>query len=464
MNLNNQQVLVMGFGLTGKSVANFLVANGAQVTVIDRGDVPQDPSVHLLLQKGVQFIWGEHPLELLETPFAFIVKNPGIKYTVPFVQAAMERGIPIYTDVELAYRFSKAPIIGITGSNGKTTTTSLMHQLLQHRQNGQAFLAGNIGIPTLDVVPNATQEDVIVMELSSFQLEGTEQFTPSIAVMTNIFDAHADYHGSHEAYVAAKFKLLKNLTSQEFVVFNYDSVPLKATCLASLAQKVPFSIDNVDDFVRENGAYVENESVYFQGEKVAEVADILIPGKHNVENALAALAVAKLHQVPNAAIVQVLRTYTGMPHRIQKIAESNGRLFYNDSKATNETATNTALDSFKQPTHYIGGGLDRGGGFDELIPHLTNVTAAYLYGQSKEKMQRTFQAANVPQIQLFETLVEATTAAYHNAKKGEVVLLSPSCASWDQFANFEERGNTFEATVRHLLATDPYKENDDERN
>ncbi|MCW6674501.1 UDP-N-acetylmuramoyl-L-alanine--D-glutamate ligase [Aerococcaceae bacterium NML171108] len=455
-NVAQQHALVMGYGVTGRSVADFLLTQGAHVTVIDRGDSSDDPSVTLLLQKGARFVWGEHPLELVEEPFDFVVKNPGISYYTPFVQALQEKEIPIYTDVELAYLFSEAAIIGITGSNGKTTTTSLIHQLLQgSTEKGEAFLAGNIGVPALDVVARANPNDTIVMELSSFQLKGTEQFKPTIAVITNIFEAHIDYHKTRDDYVTSKLNLIRHLTLEDHLVYNYDSSELRQLLASTMACKVPFAVDCIDDDVRRNGVYVEGDSIFFRGEEVAQVTDILIPGKHNLENALAAIAVAKLNQVANAHIVQVLRTYSGMPHRIQKIASHKGVDFYNDSKSTNTTAAITALNSFKQPIVYIGGGLDRGDDLSELVPHLEGVKVAHLYGESKMRMQTLFK-----QVCLHDNLVEATEAAYRDAQVGDVVLLSPSCASWDQFKNFEERGNLFVETVQQLIA----KENEYEGN
>lgn len=456
-NLTNQKVLVMGYGVTGKSVANFLVEKGANVTLVDRGDYSDDPSVALLLQKGVRFIFGEHPLDLLEEPFDFVVKNPGIPYTTPYVKVIEAKGIPIFTDVELAFLFTKSQIIGITGSNGKTTTTKLIDELLQYRHVGKSFLAGNIGVPALDVVQHSQPEDLVVMELSSFQLKGTQKFKPQIAVITNIFEAHIDYHETRDDYVASKLKLLQNMTQLQTLVYNYDSAELDAWVRQHDVTFVPFAIDNVDSYVRNNGAYIEIDTFYFKGEEVALTSDLLIPGKHNLENALAAIAVAKLNNVSNEAIVQVLRTYSGMPHRIQRIAESRGRTFYNDSKSTNMVAAITALKSFTQPIVYIGGGTDRGNEFDDLLPHLKHVKVAFLYGESKNKMRTVFEKAGIP-VTLHEDLVGATQAAYNAVSKGEVVLLSPSCASWDQFKNFEVRGELFVKTVQRLIEDEPYEE------
>lgn len=454
--LSDKDILVLGYALTGKSVAEFLVKHNANVTINDRGDLSQDPSVTLLLEEGVRIIDGGHPLELLDESFDMIIKNPGIPYTIPFLQKAIEKGIPIYTDVELASMFSEAPIIGITGSNGKTTTTSLVRELLAHRKQGEAYLAGNIGVPTLNVVEKAEANDDIIMELSSFQLAGTERFHPTIAVITNIYEAHLDYHQTREDYVASKLKLLANQTSQNYVVYRYDDGELYHWVKEFAGIAVPFSVDIINEYVQENGAYVDGDAIYYRGERIIPLLDIQIPGRHNIENVLAAVAVAKLKGIANADISNTVRNYHGMPHRIQPIANVSGRSFFNDSKATNQTATITALNSFEQPIRYIGGGLDRGNEFDELVPFLGNVVGAYLYGETKHKMAKAFEQAQTSSVQVFDKLEQATRQAYKDARQGEVVLLSPSCASWDQFKNFEIRGEVFTGIIENLIEEEPY--------
>lgn len=456
INLTNKKILIVGYAMTGKTVANFLLERGAQVTINDRGDLSKDPSVHLLLEQGVQVVDQGHPLNLLNTPFDFVVKNPGIPYTVPLIKAAMQKGLPIYTDVELAYWFSEAPFIGVTGSNGKTTITSLIHQILSEREDGQALLAGNIGVPSLDVVRNVKPEDDVIIELSSFQLMGTKAFKPHIAVICNIYEAHLDYHGNREAYIAAKLNIATNLAAEDYLVYNYDQEELMDWLTETKAKHVPFAMERVDDYVKQNGAYLLNDVICFKGDVVAKVTDIQIPGSHNVANVLAAVAVARLKEVPASTIQKVLRLYGGMPHRIQQIAESAERRFYNDSKATNMVATEIALKSFQQPVVYIGGGLDRGNGFDELIPHLSHVKAAYLYGETKDKMAEAFNQAGVGHVSLYDDLVDATTEAYHTATAGDVVLFSPSCASWDQYKTYEVRGDHFVETVNRLIKESPY--------
>lgn len=434
----DQNILVLGYALTGKSVVDYLLRENANITLNDRGDLSKDPSVDLLLKAGVKVVDGGHPIELLEG-IDMIVKSPVIPYSIEIIQEAINQQIPVYTDVELAYLHSQAPIIGITGSNGKTTTTSLIQEILNKGIEGQAFLAGNIGIPSLEVVQMASEKDRIVMELSSFQLMGIEKFRPKIAVFTNIYSAHLDFHGSREEYVRAKLQLIKNLTPDDYLVYNADQEELVELLSASPAIKCPFS----RKVSLEKGACLANQGLYYDGERILEQSSIVLPGDHNIENVLAAIAVAKIEGVANQDIESVVSQYHGMPHRIQYFATYQGVKYYNDSKATNTTATITALKSFKEDLIYIGGGLDRGNDFKDLIPYLKQVKAAYLYGESKEKMALDFQAAGVPHIEKVENLSEASRRAIEVSQAGQIVLFSPACASWDQYQNYEIRGQEF---------------------
>lgn len=462
MNLSNKHVLVLGYALTGKSAAEFLLKHNAKITINDRGDLSKDPSVDFLLKQGVEVIDKGHPLELLNQDIDFIIKNPGIPYSIPFIQKALEKKIPIFTDVELVPYFTDANIIGITGSNGKSTTTSLIYEILQNKTTGQAKLAGNIGIPVLSILDETTAEDDIVMELSSFQLMGTEDFRPHIAVITNLYEAHLDYHENREGYITAKLNILRNQTQEDYLVYRYDAGELHHFTQKYAPQLVPFSLNSIDTYVVENGAYVKDGWIYFRKEAILPLDKIMIPGDHNIENVLAATAVAKLKGISNDIIETAVASYRGMKHRIQPLGSHNGRIFYNDSKATNTTATITALKSFHQPIRYIGGGLDRGNEFDDLIPHLDFVQGAYLYGETRSKMTSAFESARVKTIQTFTTLQEAVKAAYLAARPGEVILLSPSCASWDQFKTFEERGDLYIETIHSLLQEYPYEDGEEE--
>ncbi len=445
----HKRVLVIGLAKSGVAVAKLLLHQGAMVTVNDRIPLEENPDAKSLIEEGIRVLAGSHPVDLLEEHFDFVVKNPGIPYHNCMVEAAMKKGIPVYTEIEIAYQLLEGLIIGITGSNGKTTTTTLASLMLKESfPERQVFAAGNIGIPLSQLAEQSTKEDIYVSELSSFQLMGIDQFKPKIACIVNIFSAHLDYHGTREEYIEAKLQLTKNQTEDEYLVYNADYPELMTLIKGhTKATLVPFSRKSVLDF----GACVEGDSICFNGEKVIPVSTIQVPGTQNVENVLAAVAIAKLAGATNEGIQKAVQNFHGVKHRTQFVKEVNKRRFYNDSKATNIIATQTALRSFtNQSVILIAGGLDRGNGFDELVPDLTSVSGIVLYGETKEKLQEAAKLAGVPVIEVVNTLEEATKKAYAISKEDDIILLSPACASWDQFKNFEIRGDEFIQVVENL--------------
>ena len=445
----HKRVLVIGLAKSGVAVAKLLLHQGAMVTVNDRIPLEENPDAKSLIEEGIRVLAGSHPVDLLEEHFDFVVKNPGIPYHNCMVEAAMKKGIPVYTEIEIAYQLLEGLIIGITGSNGKTTTTTLASLMLKESfPERQVYAAGNIGIPLSQLAEQSTKEDIYVSELSSFQLMGINQFKPKIACIVNIFSAHLDYHGTREEYIKAKLQLTKNQTEEDYLVYNAD-YPELITLIDghTNATLVPFSRKTVLEF----GASVKDGYIYFNNEKVIPVSTIQVPGTQNVENVLAAVAIAKLAGATNEGIQKAVQNFHGVKHRTQFVKEVNKRRFYNDSKATNIIATQTALRSFtNQSVILIAGGLDRGNGFDELVPDLTAVSGIVLYGETKEKLQEAAKVAGVPVIELVNTLEEATKKAYDISKEDDIILLSPACASWDQFKNFEIRGDEFIQVVENL--------------
>ncbi|WAA13683.1 UDP-N-acetylmuramoyl-L-alanine--D-glutamate ligase [Fervidibacillus halotolerans] len=442
----NKKVLVLGLAKSGYSAALLLHELGAKVTVNDRKSYEENKdAVEKLQKKGIQVVCGYHPDKILEEGFSIVVKNPGIPYSNPVIQDAMRRGISVITEVELAYQISEAEFIAVTGTNGKTTTTTLIYEML-NRANLSPLIAGNIGTVASDVAKKAGKENQIVIELSSFQLMGIDHFKPKISVLTNIYDAHLDYHGTREAYVQAKKNIMKNQGSGDFFITNFDQDECRSIAKETEATVVPFSTRMDLD----NGACIKDGFVYFQGEKLIDLQSILLPGKHNLENILASVAAAKLAGATNDAIRDALTTFRGVNHRLQFVQEVNGRFFYNDSKATNILATKMALSSFSRPVILLAGGLDRGYEFDDLIPHLKNVKAMITFGQTKEKLNKAAQKAGIKSIISVENVEEAVMRAYPLSKEGDVILLSPACASWDQYKNFEERGDIFIQAVHKL--------------
>lgn len=444
----NKKVLVLGLAKSGVSAAKLLHELGALVTVNDGKPFDENPEAQELLSLGIKVITGSHPIELLDEEFSLMVKNPGIPYSHPLVAKAQEMGIPVITEVELAYEVAECPIIGITGTNGKTTTTTMTGLLLNAgADQGIARLAGNIGYPASGVAQEAKSEDKIVMELSSFQLMGITDFRPHIAVITNIYEAHIDYHGTRKEYVKTKWNLQKNMTEKDYLILNWNQSELQELAQRTKARVLPFSTKEV----LEDGVYADDYSIYYKKEKIMEISELGVPGKHNVENALAAISVAKLYGISNEAIRETLHFFHGVPHRTQYVGEIQGRKFYNDSKATNILATKMALSGFETTkVVLLAGGLDRGNTFDELIPSLKGIKAMVVFGQTKEKLMDAGKKAGIETIVTADSVEQAVPLALENSTDGDVVLLSPANASWDQYPNFETRGNRFMEAVNRL--------------
>lgn len=443
----NKKVLVLGLARSGFSAAKLLHDLGALVTVNDGKPFAENPEAQDLLALGVKVITGSHPIELLDEGFSLVVKNPGIPYSQPLVQKALEKKIPVITEVELAYQISEAPIIGITGTNGKTTTTTMIANVLNAgMRKGQALLSGNIGFPASSVAQTAKAEDRLVMELSSFQLMGIDTLRPKIAVITNIYEAHIDYHGSRPEYVLAKWRLQQRMTADDYLVINWNQPELEALSAKSKAQIIPFSTKE-----KVAGAYMLDGTLYYKEEVIMVADELGVPGDHNIENALAAIAVGKLCDMPNEAIKQALQTFTGVPHRTQYVTTINQVKFFNDSKATNILATEMALGGFdNEKLILLAGGLDRGNSFDDLVPALKGLKAIVLFGETKEKLAAAAQAAGVKTIEMTDNVETAVPLAFSLSAAGDTILLSPANASWDQYPNFEIRGDKFMAAVAEL--------------
>ena len=443
-NFANKKVLVLGLAKSGESAARLLDKLGAIVTVNDGKPFEENPAAQSLLEEGIKVVTGGHPLELLDEDFELMVKNPGIRYDNPMVKKALEKKIPVITEVELAYLISDAPIIGITGSNGKTTTTTMIAEVLT--AGGQSgLLSGNIGFPASQVATTATKNDTLVMELSSFQLMGIETFHPEIAVITNLMPTHIDYHGSFENYVAAKWNIQKNMSKSDFLVLNFNQTLAKELAAKTQATVVPFSTTEKVD-----GAYLEGNMLTFRGEPVMAADELGVPGSHNVENALATIAVAKLRGVENQVIKATLAGFGGVKHRLQYVGEINHVKFYNDSKSTNILATQKALSGFdNSKVILIAGGLDRGNEFDELVPDIQELKKMVILGESAARVKRAADKAGVSYMDAAD-VKDATQKAFAEAQAGDIVLLSPANASWDMYPNFEVRGDEFIATFEEL--------------
>lgn len=445
-NYQHKKILVLGLAKSGVSAASLLHKLGAFVTVNDYKPLNENPEAQGLLEQGIKVICGCHPIELLDEGFELIVKNPGIPYTNPLVAGAIERGIPVITEVELAYQISEAELIGITGTNGKTTTTTLIFEILQANEGTNPLIAGNIGTVASEVAETATKDNQMVVELSSFQLMGIRSFRPHIAIITNIYEAHLDYHGTKKEYAQAKANITRNQLEDDYLIVNADQEELLELISFTKAKIIPFSANKP----LAEGCSIANGMITFLGEEIISRSDIVLPGEHNLENIMAAIAATKLMGVQNKAIRKVLTTFKGVKHRTQFVEEIAGRKFYNDSKATNILAAQSALNAFSEPIILLAGGLDRGNEFDELIPSLKNVKAMITFGQTAEKLEKVAEIAGIETVHRVDNVEKAVPIAFELSKPGDVILLSPACASWDQYKTFEVRGDIFIDAVHKL--------------
>lgn len=447
-NYSNKKILVLGLAKSGFAVAKLLKKMGSDVTVVDSNPLEKNAEAKALIDDGFKVITGSNDKNLIDDSYDYLVKNPGIFYSNELVERAEELNIPVITEPEIAYSYSDATMVAVTGTNGKTTVTTLIQLMLKHSPKFEnSYYAGNIGIPISDVIQKATKNDVVVTELSSFQLQGTIDLHPHVSVLNNIYSTHLDFHKNRANYIKAKMHITKNQTKNDYFVINWNTDEWRKLAEQSNATIVPFS----DNQELTSGTYVKDDVIYCNGEKIMNADEIQIPGEHNVQNALAAISVAKMYDVSNEDIVEVLSSFTGVKHRIQYVDTFGGHKFYNDSKATNVEATIVALTAFKKPITLIAGGLDRGNGFDELIPSLKGkVNNLVVYGQTADKVIASAEKADVSNIVKVNNLKEAVPEAYKQSDAGDVILLSPAAASWDQFKTFEQRGDQFIQEVETL--------------
>lgn len=434
-----KKVIVLGLARSGMSAAKLLKRLGAFVTVNDLTPLQDNKDAQTLQKEGVTVITGHHPVELLDEGFDYMVKNPGIPYENPMVAAAMDKNIPILTEVELAYDISEAPIVGITGTNGKTTVTMMLGNVLNTVNDTKGVLAGNIGFPSSTVAQTVTEDQTLILELSSFQLMGTKDFHPHIAAITNLFEAHLDYHHTRKAYIEAKWEIQKNMTADDYLILNIDQE--EACQLANHTQATVISTSMKDT---QATAYSDGKSLYYQDEKIMDACEIGVPGEHNIQNALTVIAIAKQLKISNEAIKKGIHTFKGAKHRLEFVDQIDEVRYYNDSKATNALATKSALSGFDK-THLILllGGLDRGEAGELVASDLKGIKGVTTFGQTAQKMALLAKEANIPNVQSFETLEQALQKAKEWAQAGDSVLLSPAHASWDQYKTFEQRGDAY---------------------
>ena len=444
----NQKILILGFARSGYEAAKFLIQRGNQVVLNDskQEELQDAEKVKELRELGVEFVFGSHPDDLLDSTFDYLIKNPGVPIYHKYVLKARELGIEVINEVEMAYRLfpKNVTLIGITGTNGKTTTTSLTYAIVKEAFGDRAFLAGNIGFPLSGVLSELKEGDVVVMEVSCQQLANLSTFHPNIAVMTNLSPAHIDFFGSYEVYKKAKAKLFQNQTKEDVAILNVENADVLDETKRILSTKKFFSSENSI-----NGCYLDGRDIYYYDKKILSRDDIRIAGIHNVENVMAAVMVAKELKISDDIIRQVVRNFKGVEHRLEYVDTVNGRKFYNDTEATNIKCTQIALASFDEPTILILGGLERGQDFFELSDYLAHVKCIVAIGECRDRVVQFADTMNIP-VYSYEFLRDGFQKCYEVSDSGDVILLSPASASWDQYKECEIRGAEFKDCVKAL--------------
>ncbi len=442
-NVQNKKVTVLGAARSGLAVARLLKRKGARVFVSDNGAQEQkQEAVAFLQREDIPFEFGKHSERAFDADFC--VLSPGIPVASPVVQAMLQKGIPVYSEIEVASWFFKGPLIAVTGSNGKTTTTTLIGQMLR-QVNAKAVVAGNIGQPFSDFVEDSQADAWGVVEVSSFQLETIDTFHPRQVVLLNFAPNHLDRYPDYDAYKNAKWRVTKNLQAEDVFVYNAADAEIVKRLPELKCRKMGFNIEG--DTSAE--AYFAQNALWIHGEKWIDVCEMGLRGLHNYMNAMAAILAAHNAGVPREAILRVLRTFQGVEHRLEFVRELDGVKFINDSKATTVESLYYALQSFEQPIILIAGGKDKGSDFTRLNDSIRQkVKTLILIGKATDKMEKAWQGLK-PIIKA-RSLREAVEQAFRQAEPGEVVLLSPACASFDMFRDFEDRGRQFKQIVNEL--------------
>jgi UDP-N-acetylmuramoylalanine--D-glutamate ligase len=462
MEVKGKRVLVVGLGKSGVASALFLASRGALVTVSDakredqlRGEIPA------LLDRGITVETGKHGERTFSSQ-DLIVVSPGVPSGLPALQHARSLGIPIIGEIELTARFLEGKIIAITGSNGKTTTTTLTGEIIASGGR-KTLVGGNIGTPAITFVEQSSPDTWIVLEISSFQLETIETFHPHIAAVLNLTPDHLDRHGSMEAYIAAKARIFENQNGEnqkagDFAVLNFDHENTRALAKGIKPQVLWFSRKHEV----ERGAFVKNGAIVYRDTssrnldivEIMPLAEIALQGAHNVENVLAAVAIGMAAGVEPAAIRRAVKDFRAVEHRLEYVATLRGVQYYNDSKATNVDATIKALESFPSNVHLILGGRDKDSDYSVLKPLLAaRVKQVYTIGEAAAKIES--QISGAAPLRSVQTLEAAVREAAELAASGDIVLLAPACASYDQFSSYEHRGRVFKELVQSLAGASP---------
>lgn len=438
----NCKIFILGMARSGYEAAKVLIKRNNEVILNDINENQDISRVEELKKMGVKVILGCHPVDMIDNSIDYLIKNPGIKDDHEIIVKAKKIGIEVINEVEMSYRLlpKNITMIGITGSNGKTTTTSLTYEILKNA-GLPVIIAGNIGYPVASVVEKIKENDILLMEISIQQLCNFDKFKTNISVLTNIYDAHLDFVGTKENYINIKKRIFNNHSLNDYAIMNFDDDIIK-TNFNDVVSHIEYFSKNDNSVL----CYLDNNDIVYNNKKIISLDDIILKGKHNYENVMAAIMIAKKLGVDDSYIVSTLKEFKGVEHRIEFVKEINGIKIYNDSKSTNVKATEIALSSFDEPTILIMGGLDRGHSFDELVKYMKNVKLIICYGETKDRIRDFASSLNI-ECYSVDNLNNVIDIAHEKATKGDIILFSPACASWDQFKDFEERGNLFKKYI-----------------
>jgi len=442
MELNKRKVLVVGLGKTGQETVRFLIAKGAEVRISDinvRENLTRE--IDEFEKQGVYIETGMHRSETFLSS-DLIVLSPGVSFNLAQVKEANGNGVEVISEIELAYKFTTKPIIAVTGSNGKTTTCNLIARILQGAGK-KVFLGGNIGTPLIQIADKDSEFDVLVLELSSFQIQGIKTFKPCVGIILNVSPNHLDHHENFEEYVESKMKLFSNQTTQDWAVYNADDSVIKSFLSKINARKVSFGKEP-----KENGVYYDGKLVRFEN-STYDLTNMKLIGTHNIENSMAVIAAARIFGCPPELIEREITEFTPLPHRIEFVRDISGARIYNDSKSTSPSATLRALESFSNPIILISGGKGKGLSFEILKDKVEKkVRYLILFGESRFRIQKDL--GSEVETALATSLENALEKARAKMTRGDTVLFSPACSSFDMYISYEERGRTFKDIVQKL--------------
>ena len=450
MEISGKNILVFGSGISGIGAVGLLEKQGAFVTLYDGNDKLDKEEIKSQLKNGssAKILLGSFPEHLLDT-LDMVVLSPGVPTDLPVVLQMKEKHIPVIGEIELAYQLGKGDVLAITGTNGKTTTTALLGEIMKAAKES-TFVVGNIGNPYTASADQTSGDSVIVAEMSSFQLESIVTFRPRVSAILNLSPDHLNRHHTMEAYIQAKKNIARNQTKEDVCVLNYEDEVLREFGGEVEAEVLFFSSQRK----LEKGIYLEDGNIIYKNPDeclVCHVDELKLLGMHNYENVMAAVAMAAAYKIPMDDIRKTVRAFAGVAHRIEFVAQKNGVYYYNDSKGTNTDAAIKGIQAMNRPTVLIGGGYDKDAAYTEWIRSFNGkVRQLVLLGATKEKIAKEARACGFFDITMADTFEEAVLTAVKFAQPGDAVLLSPACASWGMFRNYEERGDKFKEIVNSL--------------